>query len=59
MNRSELEELAEGIDEATEKLAKVDQVEGIAKSILDKLAEMVGSAQMLETVLRFSPNDPE
>lgn len=59
IDHEELEGLAQGLDEATEKLARVDQVKSIAQSIWDKLIEMVGSAQALETVLRFSPTDPD
>lgn len=59
VDRDELEDLAKGVDDATEELAKIEQVEGVAKSIVEKLKDMVGSAQMLETVLRFSPSDPD
>jgi putative ATP-dependent endonuclease of OLD family len=59
IDRTALEELAEGVDDATGELAKVDEVKGVATSIINKLKEMVGSAQMLETVLRFSPTDPD
>ena len=59
IDRAELEKLAEGVDEATEKLANIDEVKEVATSIIDKLKDMVGSAQMLETVLRFSPTDPD
>lgn len=59
IDRATLEGLAEGVDDATEELANVDEVKRVATSIIDKLTEMVGSAQMLETVLRFSPTDPD
>lgn len=59
IDRAELEKLAEGVDEATEELADVDEVKEVATSIIDKLEDMVGAAQMLETVLRFSPTDPD
>jgi len=59
IDRDTLEKLAKGVDESTEELAKVDQVKYVAESIKDKLIEMVGSAQALETVLRFSPTDPD
>lgn len=59
IDRAELEKLAEGVDEATEELANVDEVKEVATSIIDKLEDMVGSAQMLQTVLRFSPSDPD
>lgn len=54
-----LEELAGGVDKATEELADADEVKEVATSVIAKLKEMVGSAQMLETVLRFSPTDPD
>jgi len=44
MDRDELQTLAEGIDDATEELAEVDQVKTVAQSISDKLLDMVGSA---------------
>jgi len=59
IDRGELETLAEGVDIATEELAKIDEVKSVAEAIVKKLTEMVGSAQMLETVLRFSPTDPD
>lgn len=59
IDRSKLEALAEDVDTATEELAKVDEVKNVAESIVKKLTEMVGSAQALETVLRFSPTDPD
>lgn len=59
IDREELEELAQGVDEATEELAKIDEVEEVATSIAEKLKEMVGPGQTLETVLRFSPTDPD
>jgi putative ATP-dependent endonuclease of OLD family len=58
IDRGELETLAEGVDTATEELAKIDEVKSVAEAIVNKLMEMVGSAQTLETVLRFSPTDP-
>lgn len=59
IDRDALEALAEGVDTATEELAKIEEVKGIADAIVEKLKDMVGSAQMLETVLRFSPTDPD
>lgn len=59
INREDLEELVKGVDESTKAVAEVDQVKSVAKAIHDKLLEMVGSAQALETVLRFSPTDPD
>jgi len=59
IDREALEELAKGVDRATEHVADVDEVDSVAQAIADKLLEMVGSAQALETVLRFSPADPD
>lgn len=59
VDREVLTELAKAIDDATEDVAKVEDVKAIATAIHDKLAEMGGSAQALETVLRFSPTDPD
>jgi len=59
IDRDELEKLAEGVDKSTEKLTKVKQVRSVADSISKKLIEMVGRAQSLETVLRFSPTDSD
>ena len=59
IDRDELEKLAEGVDKATQGLAEVDEVESVGQSISDKLIDMVGSAQALETVLRFSPTDAD
>lgn len=59
IDRDDLESLAEGVDDATEALAEVDQVKGVGQAIASKLDELVGSAQALDTVLRFSPTDPD
>ena len=59
IDHDQLEDLAKGVDNATEELAQVDEVAGVAAAITSKLKAMVGSAQMLETLLRFSPTDPD
>jgi putative ATP-dependent endonuclease of OLD family len=59
IDRKKLENIAEGVDTATQELVQVDEVKGVAKSIAEKLTNMVGSVQALETVLRLSPTDPE
>lgn len=59
IDSEKLATLAKGVDSATSKVAKVDEVSAVANSIRDKLTEMVGSAQALETALRFSPSDPD
>ena len=57
IDRDELEKLAEDVDESTKKLTELEEVKSVAQSIMKKLVAMVGSAQSLETVLRFSPTD--
>jgi len=59
IDRANLESLAQGVDAATEEVTAVKEVKAIAKAIGDKLIEMVGSVQALETVLRFSPTDAD
>jgi putative ATP-dependent endonuclease of OLD family len=59
VDRDTLQTLAKGVDAATENLANIDEIKGVAGSITKKLTEMVGSAQALETALRFSPSDPD
>ncbi|MEK6320760.1 MAG: AAA family ATPase [Acidobacteriota bacterium] len=59
IDHDELEKLAKGVEKSTEKVTKVEQVRSVGQSIRDKLTEMVGSAQALETVLRFSPTDAD
>ncbi len=59
IDHDELERLAKGVDEATDKVASVEPVKTIAKSLVAKLKQMAGSAQMLKTALRFSPSDPD
>ncbi len=59
INRDALSELAKKVDEATEDIAKVDEVKQVAQAITGKLVEMVGSPQALETILGFSPTDPD
>ncbi len=59
IDHDELLELGAGVDDATQAVTELDQVKSVADSIGDKLTEMVGSSQTLETVLRFSPTDPE
>jgi len=59
IDHDELERVAEGIDKSTDKLTKLAQVNSLAQSIGKKLQEMVGSAQSLETILRFSPTDAD
>lgn len=59
IDREDLEQLAQGVDAANDALAKVDEIKKVSKSICDRLIEMVGSAQALKTMIRFSPTDPD
>lgn len=59
IDHTNLEQLAKGIDAATKDVADVEEVKRVAESITRKLVDLVGSAQALETVLRFSPTDPD
>lgn len=59
IERDELEKLAKGVDKSTEKLTNIGQIQVVDDSIKNKLLEMVGAAQALETLLRFSPTDPD
>jgi putative ATP-dependent endonuclease of OLD family len=59
IDRDDLEKLARDVDKSTAAITKVAEVKSVAESIQDKLFKMVGSAQALETVLRFSPTDPD
>jgi putative ATP-dependent endonuclease of OLD family len=59
IDHGELEELADSVDKATEELIKVDKVKAVSDAICDRLLDMVGSAQALQTILRFSPTDPD
>lgn len=59
IDRDQLEKLAKAVDKSTAELTELEQLKSVATSIQDKLLEMVGSAQALETVLRFSPTDTD
>jgi putative ATP-dependent endonuclease of the OLD family len=59
IDRDQLEKLAKAVDKSTAELTELEQLKSVAKSIRDKLLGMVGSAQALETVLRFSPTDTD
>lgn len=59
IDRDTLGELAERIDEATEEVASVSEIKATADAINEKVREMVGPAQMLSTVLRFTSTDAD
>ena len=51
--------LAKKVDSATNGVAGIKEVKAVATDINKKLVEMVGSAQALETQLRFSLTEAE
>jgi putative ATP-dependent endonuclease of the OLD family len=59
IDREELEKLAQNVDQSTAELTEIEEVKTIAQSISGTLFRMVGSAQTLDTVLRFSPTDAD
>ena len=59
MDRERLQELAEGVSEATSAIAGSAEVREVGELISNKLVEMVGSLHALEMCLGFSPSDAE
>ena len=59
IDHDEIVRVASAVDTSTERLTNISQVKAVADSIGTKLTEMVGVAQSLETVLRFSPTEPD
>lgn len=59
IDRREIEGLADEVDDATARVAQLPALQELACSITEKLLQLVGSAQALETVLRFSPTDAD
>jgi putative ATP-dependent endonuclease of OLD family len=59
IDRDTLEEIAEQISIATEKVTETDEVDELADTITDRMTEMVGSAHGLELSLGFSPTEPD
>lgn len=54
-----LDALAAGVNDATDKVARVAEVRAVATSISGKMTDMVGSAQAVDTALQFAPTDSE
>ena len=52
-----LEQIAEEVNQSTARLTEIAEVKIVAQSIEDKIIEMMGKGQALETALRFSPTD--
>jgi len=59
IDRTELAKLAEGITEATAAVTATTEIRDLAERIGERLEEMVGSGNAVETTLGFSPTDPE
>jgi len=59
IDRDRLQKLVDEIDETTKKIAQINEVDAVSKSISEKLLEMVGPAQSLEMMLRFSSSDAD
>jgi putative ATP-dependent endonuclease of the OLD family len=59
MDRERLQELADGVSEATSAIAGSAEVREVGELISNKLVEMVGSLHAVETYLGFSPSDAE
>ena len=59
IDNDELKVVAQGVNVATGKLTKIDEVKSVNDSITSTLEAMVGSAQALETALLFSPADAD
>jgi len=59
VKRSDLQALADGVSKQTDKVANLKPISGLASRINDKLKEMAGATQAIETALGFSPADPE
>jgi putative ATP-dependent endonuclease of OLD family len=59
IDRAQLQQLAEGITEATDAVTADVEVKGLVDEINDRLKSMVGESHAVETTLGFSPTDPE
>ncbi len=57
--RADLDTLAKGVSEATDKVAELQPISDLAVRINDKLKGMAGTSQVIETALGFSPADPD
>lgn len=59
IDSTELVKLAEDITEATAAVTATTEIGDLADRIAERLEEMVGSGNAIETTLGFSPTDPE
>ena len=58
VDRSKLDNIAEGIAAATEQITQLGEIEALEENIDDLLIDMAGSRQDLEPRLGFSPTEP-
>ncbi len=58
IDRQELQDIAESVTEATEAVTEIDEIKNLTRRINYQLNEIVGSYHAVETVLGFSPTDP-
>lgn len=59
IRRADLESIAEGVYGATSLITQTPELEKLVREINNRLLRMVGSTQALETMLGFSPTDPD
>jgi putative ATP-dependent endonuclease of OLD family len=59
IDRQDLASIADEVLGATKAVTDKDEIKGLAEQIIRRLTAMVGPGQSLETVLGFSPTDPE
>jgi putative ATP-dependent endonuclease of OLD family len=59
IDRDRLKRIAEGVSTATDAVAKTTEIKELANQISAQLKQMVGAAHAIETILGFSPTDPE
>jgi putative ATP-dependent endonuclease of OLD family len=54
-----LQEIADEVQETTEKIASLPELSKIVESVNSQLIDMVGDRHTIETALGFAPTDPE
>jgi putative ATP-dependent endonuclease of OLD family len=59
VEREDLNALAKDVSEATDKVAELQPISDLAARINEKLKQMAGTSQAIETALGFSPADPD
>jgi putative ATP-dependent endonuclease of the OLD family len=59
VKRSELQALADGVTKETDKVSNLKPIHDLTVRINEKLKEMAGTSQAIETALGFSPADPD